>query len=137
MALGIFRILLPSLTPLKHTKLGALWHSLLLHHQTLNHIRRLPRRDESKMNDTWKSLRWDLGTVKGNPGVLDLREQRGSPDNSYRPKAKLNGESSPTGPPLSPSEVIYTRTPEPKLPSSPVGVPLVPGFRTPAERDVF
>lgn len=94
--------------------------------------------DESKMNDTWKSLRWDLGTVKGNPGVLDLREQRGSPENSYRPKAKLNGESSPTGPPLSPSEVIYTRTPEPKLPSSPTrpqsAAPLPPSSVSPQYR---
>lgn len=74
--------------------------------------------DESKMNDTWKSLRWDLGTVKAPPGSLDLR---GSPPDNYRPKSgRLNGESSPTGVGVVPaSDVIYTRTPEPKLASSP------------------
>lgn len=76
--------------------------------------------DESKMNDTWKSLRWDLGTVKAPPGSLDLRGS--PPDNNYRPKSgRLNGESSPTGVMMPPSsDVIYSRTPEPaKLASSP------------------
>ncbi|KAL3207599.1 hypothetical protein MRX96_010080 [Rhipicephalus microplus] len=74
--------------------------------------------DESKMNDTWKSLRWDLGTVKAPPGTLDLR---GSPPDNYRPKSgRLNGESSPTTVGMLPSaDVIYSRTPEPKLASSP------------------
>uniref|UniRef100_A0A224YXR3 non-specific serine/threonine protein kinase n=1 Tax=Rhipicephalus zambeziensis TaxID=60191 RepID=A0A224YXR3_9ACAR len=74
--------------------------------------------DESKMNDTWKSLRWDLGTVKAPPGSLDLR---GSPPDNYRPKGgRLNGESSPTTVGMVPSsDVIYSRTPEPKLASSP------------------
>lgn len=81
--------------------------------------------DESKMNDTWKSLRWDLGTVKGShPGSLDLR-----------PKSKLNGETSPTGT----SEVIYNRTPEPKLSSSPPtrpqsAAPLPPPYRAPRDQ---
>ncbi|XP_064456817.1 serine/threonine-protein kinase 26-like isoform X2 [Ornithodoros turicata] len=52
--------------------------------------------DDSKMNDTWKSLRWDLGTVKGP-----------QQDDNIRTKVKLNGEGS-----TPPSDVIYSRPPK-------------------------
>lgn len=73
--------------------------------------------DESKTNDTWKSLRWDLGTVKGPQATAATLELSTDLSENVRSKAKLNGEGS--GPPSSPSEPIYGRPPEPKLSSSP------------------
>ncbi|KAG8197200.1 hypothetical protein JTE90_011355 [Oedothorax gibbosus] len=78
--------------------------------------------DESKVNDTWKSWRWDLGTVKGGPGAergaeiplspANLDTENNVMSNKVTPPSKIpqnkhqqNGDSSPT--PNSHSEAFF------------------------------
>lgn len=51
--------------------------------------------DESKVNDTWKSWRWDLGTVKG-PGACDIPLNPGIDGENNVMPIKVSKIQSPT-----------------------------------------
>lgn len=105
--------------------------------------------DESKVNDTWKSWRWDLGTVKGSgPGDIPLSptsdiensviSMKISKLSSSPTKHQQNGEStSPTS--LSPNshkENVFFRQESRQTPSRPTSMaPLPPQVKRDKEKE--
>ncbi|XP_076338684.1 uncharacterized protein LOC143240325 isoform X2 [Tachypleus tridentatus] len=100
--------------------------------------------DESKANDTWKSWRWDLGTVKGPNNQLDLQSSPYNMEEEIKGlslvKSQQNGESSPVSPNFQKDISIYLRQSEEKMSTSPPrtsGGPSAPvGHHKGKEREV-
>ncbi|XP_022238882.1 serine/threonine-protein kinase 26-like isoform X2 [Limulus polyphemus] len=78
--------------------------------------------DESKGNDTWKSWRWDLGTVKGPNNQIELQSSPYTMEEEVKGllvKSQQNGESSPVSPNYQKDISIYLRQSEEKSSTSP------------------
>ncbi|XP_076337928.1 serine/threonine-protein kinase svkA-like isoform X2 [Tachypleus tridentatus] len=78
--------------------------------------------DESKANDTWKSWRWDLGTVEGPNNQIELQSNPFAMEEEMKgllAKSQQNGESSPVSPNFQKDISIYLRQSNEKSSVSP------------------